>query len=164
MSSIINKYSNNLWRDTGFSRTIEDLFYNNFFESEYQMVRELPNYYHLSIPVPGMSKNDLTLRLEDRLLIVEGRRKYEWQSDSAYSESMTNYRRSMFLPVEADIDQIKAKVRNGMLSVKIFKQKQHDSIKTIPVTGDDKRNLTKNNIWPKNVVQNLKNYFRKLFN
>lgn len=162
MKSIISKYSNDLWRDTGFSPAIDDLFFSNFFENETAMVRELPNFYHLSIPVPGMSKNDLTLRLEDRLLIVEGRRNYERQNDSTYTQGMTNYRRSMFLPVEADTDQIKAKVRNGMLTIKIFKHKQHNSTRTIPVGGDG-QNLTKNNIWQKNVVQNLKNSFRKLF-
>ena len=127
------------------------------------MVRELPNYYHLSIPVPGMSKNDLTLRLVNRLLIVEGRRNYEGQNDSTFTQSMINYRRSMFLPVEAGTDQIKAKVKDGMLTVRIFKHKQHKNTRTIPVSGDEKSILTKNNIWQKNVVQNLKSSFRKLF-
>ncbi|MFW5760553.1 MAG: Hsp20/alpha crystallin family protein [Cyclobacteriaceae bacterium] len=163
MKSITSKYSNDLWRNTGFSHAIDELLYDNLIENEHEMIREMPNYYHLEIPVPGMSKNDLTLRLEDRVLIVEGQRKFKWQNDSINAEQQTNYRRSMFLPVHANTDQIKAKVKNGMLTVKIFKQKQHNNIRAIPVSGDGRSDLTKNNIWLKKMVQDLKNNFRKLF-
>jgi len=126
------------------------------------MMRELPNYYYLEVPVPGMSKHDLTIHLEDSVLIIEGKRQYEGKDQTAQTEVMTKYRRSMTLPMEAAADRIKAKVKNGMLVIKIYKQKQHDNIRTIPVSGDKNYILTKNNIWPNKLVQNLKNSFRKL--
>jgi len=124
---------------------------------------ELPNYYCLEVPVPGMSKHDLTLRLENNLLIIEGKRQYEGKSNGSQSEIKTNYRRSMTVPIDAAVDQIKAKVKNGMLIIKIYKQKQHDNIRTIPVSGDKNKFLTKNNIWTGKLVQNLTKSFRKLF-
>lgn len=127
------------------------------------MLRKLSNYYHLELPVPGISKNNLSLRLEDRLLIIEGQQKQEWQTMQSLGERMTNYKRSLYLPSGVSAEQIKAKVKNGMLTIAIFKQNQHNHTRTIPINGNGKEILTKNNIWTKKLVQNLKNSFREFF-
>jgi HSP20 family protein len=81
--------------------------------------------------VPGISKEDLKLNIEDDILTLEGEKKSE-NKDEEYlcKESKEGrFSESFSLPENVDKDKIKAKFENGVLritipKVKVLKQKE----------------------------------------
>jgi HSP20 family protein len=81
--------------------------------------------------VPGISKEDLKLNIEDDILTLEGEKKSE-NKDEEYLRKESKeggFSESFSLPENVDKDKIKAKFENGVLritipKVKVLKQKE----------------------------------------
>ena len=69
------------------------------------------NGYNLEIPVPGLSKKDVTVSTNERTLVI----KYE----NADEKWVGTTERSFTMPDEVDVESIKAKVENGLLTVSL---------------------------------------------
>lgn len=102
-------------RDILFGRTIEDYVNWNVFNSPNSDFHEEDNCYKLYILVPGMNRKDISIEVDDRIMRVYGR-----QGNDA-PRSQGNFMRSFILPRNADATNIKAKCRDGMLTITVGK-------------------------------------------
>ena len=75
------------------------------------------------IEVPGMSREDLEIRVQDNILLVSGEKKYasgEDQKDGGFRSIERRYgrfERSFTLPRTVDINNVKARHENGVLTI-----------------------------------------------
>ena len=93
--------------------------------------------FEVHVAVPGMSKDDFKIDLNDNFLTISGERKFnrEKKEDNFYSVE-TNYgtfSRSFTLPENVDADKISAKYVNGILEVTIPKDEKKTLKTTIKV-------------------------------
>lgn len=123
--------------DAFFGRTIEDILTNNFFSSFDANIYEEKDSYMVEIGVPGMTPKDVSIRVDGRVMWVTGERKKESSSWRAREFSSTKLQRSFALPSDADTNNIKAKCRNGLLTVRIGKMKDKGAHRVIEISGED---------------------------
>ena len=108
-------------------------------EEEYDFVpavntRETENAYHLEVDLPGVKKEDIKVDIEDDKLVISGEKKLkkELKEENYYKvESFYgNFKRSFAIPKEADVENIKAESKDGVLEVVIPKLEQAKLEKT----------------------------------
>ena len=87
--------------------------------------READNAYYIEVDLPGVSKDDINIDVDDNTLTISGVRKVkeEHKDDSFYKiESVYGkFERSFSLPEDVNSDKIEAKHNNGVLEIKIPK-------------------------------------------
>ena len=87
--------------------------------------READDAYYIEVDLPGVSKDDINIDVDDNTLTISGVRKVkeEHKDDSFYKvESVYGkFERSFSLPEDVDTDKIEAKHENGVLEIKIPK-------------------------------------------
>lgn len=120
--------------DTFFGRTIEDILDSNFFDSFDTHILEQQDSYRLEMAVPGLTRKDLTVDVDGRIMSVSARRKTENQSWRSV-ESGRHLRRSFVLPLDADTNNIKAKCLHGLLTIRIGKVRPEGVHRVIQVSG-----------------------------
>jgi HSP20 family protein len=108
------------WSDKHFSNTNTTLPAVNIKESD--------NGFEVEMAVPGMSKNDFQINLENNTLCISSEKKSENENkESGYSRKEFSYQsfsRSFSLPDSADEGSIKAKYENGILMISIPKREE----------------------------------------
>ena len=125
--------------DALFGRTIDDILRNNFFDSFDANVREEQDAYKIEIAVPGMTRHDITIRVDGRVMWVSAQRQEKNSSWRTMEFSTKHLQRSFALPADADANNIKAKCRNGLLAIRIGKVRQTGSHRIIQVDGEESR-------------------------
>ena len=76
--------------------------------------------YCIRAELPGMSKKDINIELEDNVLTLSGERKWNDKDDNNYSEfSYGNFLRSFNLPEDVKENNIKASMKDGVLSIQV---------------------------------------------
>ena len=75
--------------------------------------------------LPGVDEKDLSVKVEDKVLVVSGERKFEKESEDENFHRIErvygSFERSFTLPDSAATDKIAAKYDNGVLKVEIPK-------------------------------------------
>ena len=104
-----------------------------------ESVNETPFEYKLEYSVPGMKKKDLKMKVDNGLLVLEG---HHCESDGKLFRKNRNVSESSFyrttaLTEDMDVDNLKAKFKDGVLSVTIPKRKEYVNYREIPVNGND---------------------------
>jgi HSP20 family protein len=83
--------------------------------------------YKLSAELPGLSEDDVDIAVADGVLTISGEKKEEKErKENGYLMSERRYgsfRREIALPGDVDPNAIKAKFKNGVLSVTMAKDK-----------------------------------------
>lgn len=78
--------------------------------------------------LPGLSKDDITIDLNNRVLTVQGERSVENEvKEENYYRRERNYGkfcRAFTMPAEVDLDQIQAEFKDGVLKIDIPKPKE----------------------------------------
>jgi HSP20 family protein len=91
-------------------------------------VSESDTAFELSAELPGYSDKDVSIKVEDRLLTVSATREKESEEkEKNYlikERKSEHYERSFVLPDNADRDNIKASMKNGVLNLVIAKVPQ----------------------------------------
>lgn len=123
-------------RDKFFGRTIDDILGDNFFNSFHSNIREEENAYRLEIAVPGMRRRDITIHLEDTIMWVSAQKEEKNTSWNSMEFNSKRFQRSFALPADADINNIRAKCRNGLLTIRIGKLKAKRTHRVIKVDGE----------------------------
>lgn len=123
-----------------FSRTFNDVM-DEFFSTAANYrndnftpsvdVSETEKQFEISVELPGMKKEDITVDLEKGRLTISGERKFENKEDGKnYHRVESHYgsfSRSFYLPDTIDESTIAAKYENGILDITI--DKSEDKVK-----------------------------------
>ncbi len=79
--------------------------------------------YQITLDVPGLSKSDITIEVSGDMMTIKGEREEESESGgkqfSWAERSYGSFRRTLSLPEDADIDDIKANLNEGVLKLEI---------------------------------------------
>ena len=94
--------------------------------------------YFVHVEIPGINCDDVKLEVKDRLLTLSGEKKNEKvegdKKEHYVSErSWGSFYRELMLPDDADVDNITATHKNGVLSINIPKIVSKESIKNINI-------------------------------
>ena len=84
--------------------------------------------YIVSVELPGVRKEDVTVELQDEVLTIRGEKKSEREEKKGKSHwverSYGSFCRSFTLPPSAVAEELKANFKDGVLSVEIPKREQ----------------------------------------
>ena len=89
--------------------------------------RETDDAYFVEVDLPGVKKSDITIDVKDNVLSISGERKVNDRAkeDSYYKveSKYGKFVRNFTLPKDTDVDKIEASNKDGVLEVKIPRQK-----------------------------------------
>ena len=110
-------------------------------------LQEEATNFMVSVPVPGMGKEDLNVDIEGQLLVISIKEQAKLAKHTSASKRRVLH--SFVLPDGVDTNRIHAKCRNGLLTVHIEKIKSKKRHLVIEVGGNDYeiRNTTSLNSW-----------------
>jgi HSP20 family protein len=90
--------------------------------------------------IPGLDENDIDVSITDDVLIIAGEKKNkEEESEICYKAECLYgwFTRSIPIPVEIDTDNVNARVKNGILTVILYKiPKSASNRKKVHIIGD----------------------------
>ena len=100
-------------------------------------VRETKDQYAFHADLPGVSEEDVTISIEGNRLTISGTREQEEEREEGsqyhvYERSYGTFTRSFLLPEGADVDNVKADLKNGVLTIQVPK-KAGMGAKQIPI-------------------------------
>ena len=131
----ITKY-NPVYRDHvpgTFPSLFNKFFYDNLEDSSVKRflppadVFENEKSYVVNLAVPGLSKSDFDIDLEDGKLLISGERKFEEvEGVTYYRQEIQNgaFKRVFHLPEDAEQNGIGASYKNGLLTLTIKKDEK----------------------------------------
>lgn len=97
---------------------------------------ETETEYLAKMDLPGLAKDDVSVKVENRKLIVSGERKEELRDEGEnflrIERSYGSFYRSFPLPENAKSNAIDAEIKNGVLMVHIPKSEK-EKVKTVKV-------------------------------
>jgi HSP20 family protein len=89
-------------------------------------VKETKDHYVFKADLPGVKDADLDISLTGNMLTISGKREAEHKEESdtfyAYERSFGNFTRSFALPEAADSDNVKAELKDGVLTIWLHKK------------------------------------------
>ncbi len=115
----------------GFFRNSMDLFdRNNIKETDYLRtdIYEKDDAYYLKIEVPGVDKNDIVVGFENGYLTVDVTQEH-YEEEYIRKERITEEMRRSYYLGEVNEDSIKANYENGILTIRLEKQKEKEQTK-----------------------------------
>lgn len=101
-------------------------------------VKEEDECYKLRYDVPGLGKDDVKITIHDGVLTIKGEQKEEEEegSDDDYwsARSYGYYNTSLVLPDDAKADEIRAELKDGVLSIVIPRtEKPKQDVKEVKI-------------------------------
>lgn len=117
-----------------------DSFFNNAllpeFTPDYRPlvnVQETGSEYQLELSVPGFDKKDISLSVEDQVLVIKGQHNEEKTEDLVYHRrefGIGEFSRFFELSDDIDTEKIKAIHENGVLKIRL--PKKPEAVKKAP--------------------------------
>lgn len=89
---------------------------NPVVQSRNYFVDEKDGELLLEIPVPGFTQKDISVEVEGNHLVIKGE-----DNESYWTDEFT---KKFKLPADIDSDSIKAKIKEGVLSISLQKKKE----------------------------------------
>ena len=117
----------------GFSRLLEDIFGELPFARGELLtpaldLNETDNEYVVTIELPGVRKEDVSVEITEGVLTVRGEKKTEREEKKERSRwverSYGSFSRSFTLPANATPDRIDASYKDGILALRIGKREE----------------------------------------
>lgn len=91
-------------------------------------VREDDNNFYIEAELPGMSKEDIDLEIEQNSLVIKGDRKFEKKEEGEnyhfVERSYGSFYRSFTLPSNVNGEAISAEYKDGVLQVTVPKKEE----------------------------------------
>ena len=128
----IVKYNNNNVFPSLMNEFFNDDLRMNFFNRRHSVpsVNSVENNdsFEIDLAVPGMKKDDFTIELNDKILVISSdNSNYDQNEKTRLNEfNYSSFQRSFMVPESVELDKIKANYKNGILKIKLPKRK--DSI------------------------------------
>ncbi len=126
----IVKYNNNNVFPSLINEFFNDDFGMNFLNRSHSVpsVNSLENNdsYEIDLAVPGMKKEDFTIELNDKVLLISSETSNTMENDKMRLNefNFSSFQRSFRVPDSVDQDKIKANYKNGILKIKLPKRKE----------------------------------------
>ena len=122
-------------RPVSLTNWLDDVFEDAFNWTEGSFVPELNVYetekmFEITVELPGMSKDDIDISLDDNVLTISGERKAHHREDGngrryhRVESRFGTFSRSLPLPNVIDTEKINAAYENGVLAISIPKLKE----------------------------------------
>ena len=90
------------------------------------------------VELPGMSRNDVSVEIEDGTVTISGERKVDAEGQYFVRERATGeFSRSFSLAWELDPDSVSAKLEHGVLRVSVGRRERERKIEVTEATGDE---------------------------
>jgi HSP20 family protein len=109
------------------------------FINAHMNVSETENEFRITAELPGVTEQDIDVRLEDDVLTIQGEKKIE-QSQGGEKEnfhfverSYGTFQRSLRLPATVDPEQVTADFHNGVLTITLPKTGQQERSRKIKI-------------------------------
>ena len=102
--------------------------------------KETPEAHIFKADLPGIKKEEVKVEVEDgRVLQISGERSREQEEKNdtwhRVERSSGKFMRRFRLPENAKVDQVKAAMENGVLTVTVPKEMKRPDVKTIDISG-----------------------------
>ena len=126
----IVKYNNNNVFPSLINEFFNDDFGMNFLNRSLSVpsVNSLENNdpFEIDLAVPGMKKEDFTIELNDKVLVISSETSNTIENDKMRLNefNFSSFQRSFRVPDSVDQDKIKANYKNGILKIKLPKRKE----------------------------------------
>ncbi len=126
----IVKYNNNNVFPSLINEFFNDDFGMNFLNRSHSVpsVNSLENNdsFEIDLAVPGMKKEDFTIELNDKVLVISSETSNTIENDKMRLNefNFSSFQRSFRVPDSVDLDKIKANYKNGILKIKLPKRKE----------------------------------------
>jgi HSP20 family protein len=126
----IVKYNNNNVFPSLINEFFNDDFGMNFLNRSHSVpsVNSLENNdsFEIDLAVPGMKKEDFTIELNDKVLVISSENSNTIENDKMRLNefNFSSFQRSFRVPDSVDQDKIKANYKNGILKIKLPKRKE----------------------------------------
>jgi HSP20 family protein len=144
--SIVRYSTANDFAPTSFSNLIDRFFSDSLARtggSSYSFVPKVDilendTAYEINVAVPGLSKEDFKIDLNDNFLTISGERKFSKEKKEAnlhvVETQYGNFSRAFSLPENVDASKISAKYNNGILEISVPKDEKKTLKTTIKVS------------------------------
>lgn len=101
---------------------------------------ENEDHYTIHAELPGISKSDVKMTVENGVLTIKGEKKEEKKEEKKnryyyYERSFGSFERSFYLPENVEEKNIEAKYNNGVLEV-ILKKTEKEKPKALEIKVD----------------------------
>lgn len=103
-------------------------------------VHEDADHFYVTAELPGFTKDDINVSLEDGVLSINAQRKIEKKTDRGalhVERRWTHFQRSFNLPTAINENSVKAELADGVLTVTLDKREEVKP-RRIQVTANDK--------------------------
>ena len=126
----IVKYNNNNVFPSLINEFFNDDFGMNFLNRSHSVpsVNSVENNdsFEIDLAVPGMKKEDFTIELNDKVLVISSETSNTMENDKMRLNefNFSSFQRSFRVPDSVDLDKIKASYKNGILKIKLPKSKE----------------------------------------
>ena len=126
----IVKYNNNNVFPSLINEFFNDDFGMNFLNRSHSVpsVNSVENNdsFEIDLAVPGMKKEDFTIELNDKVLVISSETSNTIENDKMRLNefNFSSFQRSFRIPDSVDHDKIKANYKNGILKIKLPKRKE----------------------------------------
>ena len=126
----IVKYNNNNVFPSLINEFFNDDFSMNFLNRSHSVpsVNSIENNdsFEIDLAVPGMKKEDFTIELNDKVLVISSETSNTMENDKMRLNefNFSSFQRSFRVPDSVDQDKIKANYKNGILKIKLPKRKE----------------------------------------
>lgn len=102
-------------------------------------VAETEDEYRITAELPGLSQDQVDVRLDEDVLTIRGEKKFERKDDAEdyhlVERSYGTVQRSLRLPVRVDAEQVQASFDNGVLQITLPKLKALETSRRIEIRG-----------------------------
>ena len=126
----IVKYNNNNVFPSLINEFFNDDFGMNFLNRSHSVpsVNSIENNdsFEIDFAVPGMKKEDFTIELNGKVLVISSETSNTMENDKMRLNefNFSSFQRSFRVPDSVDQDKIKANYKNGILKIKLPKRKE----------------------------------------